>query len=52
MVWTIIAIFADGIWWRRIERIEKIEKIEEIEEIEEIEKNEQRIITTNIKNKK
>ncbi|WP_170935087.1 hypothetical protein [Prevotella sp. P3-122] len=49
MVWTIIAIFADGIWWRRIERIEKIE---EIEEIEEIEKNEQRIITTNIKNKK
>ena len=45
MVWTIIAIFADGIWWRRIERIERIEKIEKIEEIE---KNEQRIITTNI----
>ena len=44
MVWTIIAIFADG--------IEEIERIEEIEGIEEIEKNEQRIITTNIKNEK
>ena len=47
MVWTIIAIFADG-----IEEIEGIEKIEKIEKIEEIEKNEQRIITTNIKNEK
>ena len=32
MVWTIIAIFADGI--EEIEGIEKIEKIEKIEEID------------------
>ena len=39
MVWTIIAIFADG--------IEEIERIEEIEGIEEIERDREKLTKNN-----